>query len=399
MRLTDLLRLLADSILGHKLRSFLTLLGIVIGIAAVVLLSSIGEGTRRGIAGQFTQFGTTLLSVMPGKTETLGVPGLIGTTRKLTLEDAQALKRIPGVRGMACNVNGVARVEHGPKGRDVYTYGVVHQAQYVWKWSTRVGSFIPDGDLQQIPAVCVLGSKLARELFGQTNPLGEGVRIGQARFRVVGVMAPKGRLLGFDLDDSAYIPVVRAMRLFNQYEVHEIHLDVASHAEIPRVEREARALLKERHSGEEDFTVVTQAAMLELLDDVMGIITKGVVAIAAISIFVGAMGILTITWVSVHERTAEIGLLKAIGASNLQVMALFLGEATLLATLGGLAGVGLGVGVGQGLRLAVPGLRLDLQPGLVPACIALSMAVGGLAGFLPARRAAGLDPVEALREE
>lgn len=396
----ELLPLLWETIRGQTLRSTLTILGIVVGIASVVLLSSIGEGTRRGIASQFTQFGTTLLSVIPGKTETLGAPGsLVGTTRKLTLEDAWALRRLPGVREMAANVAGAARVEHGEKGRNVYVYGVLHSGQDVWKWYPRAGTFIPDGDPHHIPAVCVLGAKVENELFGADSALHQWVRIGGARFRVVGVMESKGTLLGFDLDDSVYIPIVRAMRLFNQSEIHEIHLDVANYQEIDAVIVRVKETMKARHDGEEDFTVISQSAMLAVIDNVLGIITKGVLAIAAIAIFVGAVGILTITWVSVHERTGEIGLMKAVGASDGQVLVVFLSEAILLSTLGGLAGVGVGIGLGRLLAAGVEGLRIELAPGIVPLCVLVSMLVGALAGVLPARRAARMDPVQALREE
>ena len=399
MTLLDLLRLPLRSILQQPLRSALTVGGIVIGIAAVILLGSIGEGTRQGIAGEFSQFGTTLIAVTPGKTETFGIPGMFSTSRKLTYEDACALKRIPGVRQMTCNVNGVARVEFGRRGRDVYAFGVLHEAQQVWNWKPKVGTFIPPGEPGQVPAVCVLGPRLARELFPGENPLGTAVRIGQARFRVIGIMEPKGQFLGFDLDDAVYLPVARAMKLFNQPELHEIHLDVASHAEMGRVEKEIHRILTQRHGGIEDFTVVNQTEMLETIDDILGIVTQGVVAIACIAIFVGAMGILTITWVSVHERTSEIGLLKAIGAGNGQVMALFLGEATLLSGLGGLLGVALGLAGGKALVMAVPALHIVPAPWIVPLCLSCSLLVGALSGYVPARRAARMSPIRALREE
>ncbi|HLG41714.1 MAG TPA: ABC transporter permease, partial [Planctomycetota bacterium] len=287
----------------------------------------------------------------------------------------------------------------GEKSRRVYIYGVLHSGQDVWKWYPRVGTFIPDGDPYHIPAVCVLGPKVELELFGNEGALGEWVRIGGARFRVVGVMEPKGTLLGFDLDDSVYIPIVRAMRLFNQDEVHEIHLDVAHYGEIPAVAERVKQVMIERHDGEEDFTVITQSAMLDVINDVMGIITKGVIAIAAIAIFVGAMGILTITWVSVHERTREIGVMKAIGASDGQVLVIFLSEAILLSTLGGFVGVAMGIGMGSLLAAGFPGLRIELPASIVPLCIGVSVVVGALAGALPARRAARMDPVQALREE
>ncbi|MCI0342515.1 MAG: ABC transporter permease, partial [Planctomycetales bacterium] len=243
----ELLRLVWESVAGHRLRSALTTLGIVIGIAAVALLSSLGEGARRGIAEQFSQFGTTLLTVAPGKTRTLGVPGaLVGTTRRLTLPDAEALRRLPGVRQMDASVSGVASVEWQERSRDVYVLGVMNEAQEIWRWRPRIGAFVPPGDPDESPAVCVLGAKLARELLGERNPLGEPVRVGAARFRVIGVMEPKGDVLGFDLDDAIFVPVVRAMRLFNQFEIHEIHLDVANYRDMDRVAAEVKRVMRER---------------------------------------------------------------------------------------------------------------------------------------------------------
>lgn len=400
MPLGDVWSLLIETLRTQKLRSLLTILGIVIGIAAVVLLSSIGEGTREGIARQFTQFGTTIVSVVPGRTETFGGgPGYMGgTTHPLTIEDADALRRIPGVRWVAPNLNGVGEVKAGQRSRHTYIYGVLHDGQYVWQWFPIAGTWIPDGDPELIPAVCVLGAKPAKELFPDSNPLGAYVHIAQSRFRVIGVMSEKGQMLGFDLDDSVYIPLVRAMKLFNRDRVQEIHLYVSSHAMIPYVENEAKRILKERHGGEEDVTILTQTDMLDVIDRVMTVLTGGVIVIAAISVFVGAMGILTIMWVSVHERTQEIGLIKAVGASDRQVMLVFLSEAAVLSVLGGAAGVAAGLAFGWMLRTFI-GLWVQVPTWVVPMALGTSLAVGILAGVVPAVRAARLDPVEALRTE
>jgi putative ABC transport system permease protein len=400
MPLGDLWGLLWETLRTQRLRSFLTVLGIVIGMASVVLLSSIGEGTRKGIAGQFTQFGTTIVSIMPGKSKAFGSPGYVGgTTRRLTLEDALELKRLPGVRYIGPNINGISEVKADGRSRHTYIYGVLAEGQHVWQWGPRIGTFIPDGDPDLIPPVCVLGSKTAKELFPDRNPLGAHVKIAEARFTIVGVMSSKGQMLGFDLDDSVYIPIRRAMKLFNKNQVQEIHLYVGSHSMIGMVEREARRVLIERHGGEEDFTILTNADMLDLIDQVMTVLTTGVLVIAAIAVFVGAMGILTIMWVSVHERTQEIGLIKALGASNRQVMAVFLAEASALSLAGGGLGVALGLGGGWALSALIPGFWVETPPTIIPICLAVAQGVGVTAGILPAMRAARLDPIEALRTE
>jgi putative ABC transport system permease protein len=334
----DLVRLAGGAIAGHRLRSGLSMLGIAIGIAAVILLTSVGEGTRRYILAQFSQFGTNLIAIHPGKAKTSGIPGVFGgSTRHLTIDDAEALARIPGVERVVPTAFGTARVEGGERGRDVPVNGVTPDIQTVWKFRPLFGAFWPAGDPRRGAQVTILGPKVARELFGDASPLGEFVRIGGTRFRVIGVMQPKGQMLGFDLDDSVYVPVATAMRMFNLDDLGEVDLTYAPADAIGRIEADVKRVLKERHAGEEDFTVTTQEAMLAVFGNVMRIITMAVGAIAGISLVVGAIGILTMMWITVRERTAEIGLVRAIGASAGQVAGLFLAEAAAVAVLGGAA--------------------------------------------------------------
>lgn len=383
---------------SHRLRTVLSMLGIAIGIAAVVLLTSIGEGTRVYLLSQFTQFGTQILAVHPGKSETLGLPGVLGgTTQKLTLDDARALERLPGVEAVMPLAYGTARVEGNGKGRSVVIYGTTPAMDEVWKWKVRQGTMWPDGDPRQAPAMTVLGVTLKRELFGDESPLGQFVRIGGARFRVVGLMEPKGRMLGLSIDDSAFIPVGRALELFNLTELSEINLLYGNASLADQVEKDVRRVMTDRHRGREDVTVVSQTAMLEVFGNVMDVITMSVAAIAGISLLVGAVGILTMMWIAVGERTEEIGLLRSIGATRAQVQTVFLTEAALLSTLGGVAGLSVGFGICAVLRLAVPGLPISTPPEFAAAAVAVSLATGLASGVLPARRAASLDPIEALR--
>ncbi len=396
----DLLGLALGAIRGHRLRSILSMLGIAIGVAAVILLTSIGEGTRRYILSQFAQFGTNLIAIHPGRSKTSGMPGAFGgSTRHLTLDDAQALARIPGVTSVVPTAVGTARVEAGPRARNVPINGVTPEVQEVFDFRTRIGSFWPAGDPRRGAPVAVLGPKLARELFGDRSPLGEVVRAGGARLRVLGVMEPKGEMLGFDLDDTAYVPVATAMKLFNLRELAEVDLTYTPADATERIVSEVKRVLADRHAGEEDFTVTTQEAMLEVFGNVMGMVTLAVGAIAGISLVVGAIGILTMMWISVRERTVEIGLVRAIGASRGQVATLFLAEAAALALVGGIAGLVAGLGCGAALRWAVPGLPVETPLVFVAAALGTSLGVGLLSGLLPARRAARLDPIEALRSE
>ena len=395
----DLVRLALGAVRAHRLRSFLSMLGIAIGVAAVILLTSIGEGTRVYVLSQFTQFGTNIMAVNPGKSKTLGIPGVLGgSQRKLTLDDAEALARIPGIETMVPVTMGLARVEAGGRARSVSVLGATPDLPTLWKFGARQGSFWPKGDPRRGSAVAVLGPKLARELFGAASPLGELVRIAGGRFRVIGVMQPKGQMMGFDVDDIAIVPVASALGLFNQDELFEIDLIYSNMNETARVAAEVRRVLAVRH-GEEDFTVTTQAAMLDVFGKVMDVITMAVGAIASISLLVGATGILTMMWIAVGERVGEIGLLRALGATAVQVQAMFLAEAMALATLGGLAGIAIGLGLGALLRLAVPGLPVETPVRFVLAGLATSVATGLVAGVAPARRAAALDPIEALRAE
>jgi putative ABC transport system permease protein len=396
----DYLLLGFGAVRSHRLRSLLSMLGIAIGIAAVMLLTSIGEGTRRHLLAQFTQFGTNILQVNPGKTETLGIPGVLGgTTHKLTIDDAEAVARLAGVQKIVPVAMGQARVEAEGRGRSVPIYGVTADVPAVWRFEIGQGEFLPAGDPRRGASVAVLGPTLKRELFGDANALGRFVRVAGVRLRVIGVMAPKGRLLGFDIDDSAYVPVKTAMQMFNLDELMEIDVLFAHEGMTERVVEAIRELLSARHAGKEDFTITTQTAMLEVFDNVMDVITTAVGAIGAISLLVGAIGILTTMWIAVNERVHEIGLLRSIGATDRQVLLLFLLEAVILTLLGGLSGVGLGFALGLALRLAVPGLPVYTPPGYVAAALAVSAVTGLLAGAVPARRAARLRPIEALRAE
>lgn len=399
MRAADLFALTREAVASHRLRYGLTALAIAVGVAAVVLLVSIGEGTRRFIEKQMTQFGTTLVAVNPGKLETGGIPGTLASRRKLTLDDARALRRIPGVSAVVPTAYGSARVRYGGRGRDVYLYGVTAEAERVWSWRAATGSFVPEMDFDRASAVVVLGPRLKRELFGDVNALGQPVRIGSSRFRVIGVMESKGQYLGFDLDDAAFIPVADAMRLLNRPEVDEIDLLAASTDDIDPVARAAGSMLKERHDGEVDFTITTQQEAQGTVNRILGVVTGVVTAIAGISLLVGAIGILTIMWIVVQERVGEIGLIKALGARRDQILAWYLFEAALTSAAGGVAGLVVGIGIGALLAAVVPGISISIRPWMILAAVSMSTLVGLAAGVGPARRAAVMNPVDALREE
>lgn len=400
MTLTDFFRFSAAAVVAHRLRSLLTTLGIVIGIASVMLLTSLGQGARDFITSEFSQFGTNLLQINPGKTMTGGLPTPMGSTvRKLTIDDAEAIRRAPYVERVVPVAFGQARVEAGELGRSVFIYGVTADVPAVWKFGIGSGQFLPAGDPRHGGSVAVLGPKLASELFGGANPLGTSVRIGGRRFRVIGIMAAKGQMLGFDIDDAAYIPVSVAQQVFNQDGLLEIDVLFSYAADSTAVASSVRRVLMSRHDNQEDFTVITQTDMLSTVDRILGIVSWAVSGIGAISLLVGAIGVLTIMWISVGERTSEVGLLRAIGATPAQVLLMFLAEATMLSVAGGIIGVIVGLSLAGIVRFIFPSVPFSLSAPYVIAAILTSTIVGLVSGVLPARRATRLDPVESLRAE
>jgi putative ABC transport system permease protein len=397
--MTDLLALALSSVRAHKLRSFLSTLGIAIGVGSVVLLTSIGEGTRQFMIDQFTQFGTNIIAVHPGRAQTVGIPGMLGgTTHPLTLEDALAISRLPQVDTAVPLSMASARVEAGELGRSVFVFGVTADVPRVFQFEVRQGSFWPETDPRQGGQSAVIGPKVKRELFGETNALGQFIRIAGTRFRVVGILESKGQMVGFDFDDAVYLPISTAMKMFNLEDLSEIDATFLPAYKPEQVEEAIRALMLERH-GDDDVTVTSQQAMLDTFDNVMGIITAGIGGIAAISILVGAVGILTMMWIAVGERTSEIGLMRSIGATRRQVRTIFLAEAGALSTLGGALGLAGALGVCQLLRDLVPGMPVRTPILFVVLALAVSLATGVLSGVLPAQRAARLDPIESLRAE
>ncbi len=399
MRWRDALHLALRAITAHRLRSLLTLLGIGVGIAAVILLTSIGEGLHRFVLAEFGQFGTNVINLHPGRQGARGgPPGLPSTARDLTLDDADALARLPHVRHVTGSVSGNAEVRAQGRVRRSTVLGVGPQMQEVYSMRVRVGQFLPPDEAASARAFVVLGPKLARELFGSTIALGEHVEIGAERFRVVGVMEEKGQFLGIDLDDAAYIPVVRGMALYQRDGLMEIALTYDPEAPAARVAEAVKKQMIARH-GREDFTVLTQEDMLATLSNILDLLTAAVGALGAISLLVGGVGIVTIMSIAVTERTGEIGLLVALGARRRTILALFLGEAVVLAGIGGLLGLLVGAGLAQLVGLLVPAMPVATPWRYALAAEGVAIVVGLAAGVLPARRAARLDAVEALRAE
>lgn len=395
----DFIKLAIGSVWAHRMRSFLTALGIAVGIASVILLTSIGEGIHRFVLSEFTQFGTNLIAVTPGKANTLGMSGaVVSNVRPLSMDDAAALGRLPKIVDVVPVIQGNAAIESDDRSRRTMVLGVGAAVPEVWLMKPGVGRFLPDDDPRHARPFAVLGSKVRSELFATGNPLGKRIRIGSESYRIIGVMEPKGQMLGFDLDDTVYIPAQKAMSMFNRESLMEIDLLYTPDADSAALSRDIRKLLMARH-GSEDFTIITQDQMLATLGSILNILTLAVGALGAISLLVGGIGILTIMTIAITERTPEIGLLRAVGAKRGEILSLFISEAILLASIGGAAGLILGAGGAWLLGVAIPQLPTHTPWSYAIVSELVAAAIGLAAGVTPAIKAANLDPVEALRTE
>ena len=399
MTLRDLLRLAIQSLVRARMRSVMMLIATAIGVAAVVLLTGLGEGARRYVTGEFRSLGTHLLIVLPGRSETTGVqPGLFAgeTPRDLTVADAESLTRLPQVERIAPLVVGSAPVSAGELSREAPILGSTADLLVVRNWQMAQGRFLPEGEIDRDLAVAVIGANVKRELFPRSQGLGETLRIGDRRFRVIGILGNEGRAIGLDVQELVVIPVSSALSLFNSSSLFRIMVQARSRESMPAAVEAIRKLLTDRHQGEEDITVVTQDAVLATFDRIFTALTLTLAGIASVSLIVAGVLIMNVMLVAVSQRTSEIGLLKAIGARRSQVTALFLAEAVLLSLAGALIGLGLGVIASRVLGRIYPAISFSAPLWAVLAALVIAIASGVLFGLLPARRAAKLDPVLAL---
>jgi len=399
MRLADLLEFAWRVLRGYPARTLLILVAMGIGVAAVVAVSSIGEGARLYVISQFGSLGTHLVIVLPGRSETAGaMPGVLmgRTPRDLTIEDALALKRSPAIRRIAPLIVGAGDLRVGARVREGPVLGSTAEFVAIRHMEVAQGEFLPEGDPRHSQPVCVIGATVARELFPGRSALGEWVRIGDRRFRVLGVLAAQGESLGFNTDELVIVPLAAAQALFNTDALFRILVEAKSRDQIAAAKDDAEEIIRERHEGKRDVTVITQDAVLATFDRILRALTLAVGGLAAISLAVAGILIMNVMLISVTQRRGEIGLLKALGATGAQIGLAFITEAVLL----GLGGAGLGLLVGKLGQLAIghayPSVPFTPPWWAVLAAPLTAIATAVLFAVAPARRAARLDPVRAL---
>jgi putative ABC transport system permease protein len=394
MRGREAFRVALGALLANRLRSVLTMLGVVIGVAAVVVLVALGSGAKHETEQQVEGLGSNIIIVVPGKFELGSAPSI----SRLTLDDVGLLGRVVGdERRIAVSVASGETVSVGRRERFVTVNGVNENVPNVFDRPLARGEYISESDVDTRRRVAVLGSDVARRVFGDVDPLGRQVSIAGVRFRVIGVFEKVGSTFGVERDSEVHIPVTAAQRLFGVDRIDALAVKAPRADDVEPLQDELTAALRDKYDGEE-FSAVTQTQILGTIGRILALLTLVLSAIAAISLLVGGVGVSNIMLVSVRERTREIGLRKALGARQRDILLQFLIEAVLLCTVGGLIGIGLGVGSSVLVAAASP-LPAVISWWSPLLAFSVSAAVGVFFGVAPARRAGRLDPVVALRTE
>jgi putative ABC transport system permease protein len=398
MLLTDTFHHALTSIKSQLLRTVLIVLAMSIGVTSVTVLIALSESARRYIINEFEALGTHLIIVLPGRTETTGgPPPLFGETpRDLTLEDAGSLLRSPYIAALAPLTIGLAPVTAAGLERETNVFGSTYELLRVRHLTMAQGSFLPKTETDEALSICVIGQTIRKELFDNTPALGQWLRINDRRFRVIGVLASEGESIGVDFDEMVIIPVASAQALFDTQSLFRILIETKSRDAMFKAIDEVKKIIKLRHEGEDDITIITQDSVVSAFNKILTALTIAVACIGGISLIVAGILVMNVMLVSVTQRTAEIGLLKALGASQTQVQWLFLAEAILLSLAGALLGLIVGrLGI-YGLQVVYPNFPVDLPDWGLISAIGVSILTGLLFGVLPARKAAKLDPIAAL---
>jgi putative ABC transport system permease protein len=391
-----------QALAANKVRASLTMLGVVIGVLAVTLLVSVGDGARAYLDETLASIGTNLLVVTPGRTETRGsfAGPQAGSTKPLTMDDVRAVERQSTLlRGVSPIVQGGGAIRYQSRQRDTMVIGVGPAFSDLRNMHVDVGHFIRQEDVDARRRVVVLGRTVVRELFGDESALGKPVRIADGRFRVVGILERKGTTFGMDIDDLVFVPATAAQDLFGFEYLNQILTAARSKDDVRDATSEVEEALSRRRNGERTFTVQSQDDLMQVFGTLTAAMTWALLAIASVSLVVGGIGIMNIMFVSVRERTREIGVRRALGATRTDVLLQFLIESLALASLGGAIGLAIGAGVILLLQTYAPSIPLRFSPWIAAVAFGAAFVVGVVSGMVPARRAARLHPVDALRYE
>ncbi len=400
MMIQDTLSYSYMAIKTQPIRVMLIILAMSIGIASVTILTALGESARLYIVNEFQSLGTNLIIVLPGRTETTGgQPPLFGATpRDLTLADAEALYRSHHIAAIAPVSVGAAPISTKGLEREVTILGSTSALRRVRHLSLSKGHFLPESDANKALSICVIGQTIKDELFAQQQAVGKWLRINDRRFRVIGVLESEGQSIGVDFDDMVIVPVASAQALFNTQSLFRILVETKSKQGMYKAVDDISEIIKQRHEGEDDVTLVTQDSVVNTFDEILAAVTLTVASIASISLAVAGILVMNVMWVSVAQRTAEIGLLKALGATKGQILCLFLTEAAMLSFAGALTGVLLGKITLMALQISYPDFPFYLPVWAIFSALAVSLVTALIFGVLPAKQAAGMNPVTALNK-
>jgi len=398
MRIFDSVIMAVRSIFANRLRSALTMLGVVIGIASVIILVAIGEAAKVYVVAQVESWGMgpNVMQINPGKDQ-----GDMGAylNSKLRMSDAVDIKeKCPSVSEVLPIISGTGKAKYGKKDYTVrQIWGVTEDYQKIFNHKLTAGRFFTKGEVDGRRKVCVLGTTVVKKLFGNFNPVDERVKLLGKKFVVIGVFEAKGKMLSFDMDDVVAIPITSASGLFDTKGVIEIDVAAKSQELVPKAVKEIRELLDKRLSRD-DYQITTQEGMMNMLNNIIGLLTSVIGGIAAISLIVGSIGIMNIMLVSVTERTKEIGIRKAVGAKKIDIFTQFLIESVVISFFGGILGIALGL-AGTFLIMYVIKLEMVVVVWALTLAVSVSGFIGIVSGVYPAMRAVNLDPIEALRYE
>ena len=392
------------SLIANKMRSILTMLGIIIGVAAVIALVSIGNGVKQDIQNSISSLGSNLLMVMPGAPRTPGVRPTAGSMKSLKVADYEAIAKLDGVKAVSPMTNGAYVVIYQNKNWTTSVSGVNANYLDVNNWTMKSGRFLSNKNIQNRERVAVVGKTVAKNLFGDEDPVGAEIRVKNIPFRVIGVLNSKGSgAMGNDQDDMVIIPYTTAMERVDGIDYLRMLYVVAKDENgIDRLQSDIENLLRVRHgikdTNLDDFNIQNMNSIMETMEETTGTLTLFLGAVAAISLVVGGIGIMNIMLVSVTERTREIGIRKALGATYFVIVTQFLIEAVVISLMGGLIGIALGIGASKLISLA-SGMNTVISVPTIVLSFAFSMAIGLVFGIYPARKAAKLNPIDALHYE